>query len=351
MGSRITMLLVDDSSLARKGLRTLLEQHDDFEIVGEATTGKEAVVMAAELQPRVVTMDLDMPEMNGLEAIEAIMADYPTRILVVTGVPRFDGRDATFEALSRGALELLPKTSHWPGDELEQWTLIKTLRGLADVPVVPHVGAHRKRRRQDRRREPFLPAAEPRGADHGIVVIGASTGGPSVLCEMVAGLGEDLKVPVVICQHLGAAFADAFVDWLATYAKMPVVTAKIGDAPVAGAIFVVAGDRALGFDANGCFTPDSSHRTEGSSSNIDVLFASASTAFGRGAVGVLLTGMGADGARGLQKIAEHGGVTVAQDEASSSVFGMPKAAIDLGCVQNVLSPEAIASLIHRMFET
>lgn len=330
----ITVLLVDDSKLVRRGLRELFERDVKFHIVGEASTGKQAVGMARELDPCLITMDLDMPEMNGLDAIEEIMADSPTRILVVTGNPRYGGLDASFEALSRGALELIPKPSAWPGTGLEQARLLRCATELASVPVLPHVKALSDKRRQAKQ---DLHSEIPTFPNVSLAVIGASTGGPSVLRAILQALPRDFCLPIVIVQHLPDVFTTGFIEWLASYSKLPVREAMPGDRLEPGVVYVsVRGPHLVVSPRNKLEVSKEPPRGNHCPS-VDVLFESAARAYGSGTLAMLLTGMGKDGARGLKVIANAGGCTIAQDEVSCVVFGMPQEAIQLGAAQHVLA--------------
>ena len=329
------VVVVDDSTLMRWALRATLVGAG-FRVVGEAGGGREAIDLVKQERPDLVTMDLDMPDMDGLDAIERVMAECPTPILVVTAIPRYRGLDAHFEALARGAVELVPKPSAFPGTPREQRDLIEMANLAMRIPVVAHVRASVRRRR----RTGEMPS--PTGAR--LVVIGASTGGPGVLRQLLSQLPR-VDAPVLIVQHMVDVFAQGFVEWLAAHSSMPVREATQGIRLEAGTIYVAVRGPNLRILADGRLeaAPDqrSPHRPA-----IDVVFASAAESFGARTLGVLLTGMGEDGAAGLLAIHAAGGLTVAQDEATSTVYGMPRAAVDRGAARLVLPDHELARAIQ-----
>jgi two-component system chemotaxis response regulator CheB len=329
------VVVVDDSTLMRWALRSTLVGAG-FRVVGEAGGGREAIELVKRERPDLVTMDLDMPDMDGLDAIERVMAECPTPILVVTAIPRYRGLDAHFEALARGAVELVPKPSAFPGTPREQRDLIATANLAMRIPVVAHVRASVRRRR----RTGEMPS--PTGIR--LVVIGASTGGPGVLRALLTQLPR-LDAPVLIVQHMVDVFAQGFVDWLAAYSGMPVCEATPGMRLEAGTVYIAVRGPNLRIRPDGRLeaAPDqrSSHRP-----SVDVVFASAAESFGKSALGVLLTGMGEDGAAGLLAIHAAGGLTVAQDEATSTVYGMPRAAVERGAARLVLPDHELARAIQ-----
>lgn len=335
-GKRV--VVVDDSALLRWALRATLVG-GGFRVAGEAASGREAIDLVKSQRPDLVTMDLDMPDMDGLDAIEQIMAECPTPILVVTAIPRYRGLDAHFEALARGAVELVPKPSAFPGTPREQRELLEMAIMATRIPVVAHVRASVRRRRE-------APLTTPTRMGTGradLVVIGASTGGPGVLRELLLSL-DRIDAPIVIVQHMVDVFAQSFIDWLGLHTNMPVYEAKPGTSLLPGTVHVAVRGSNVRISPEGRIeaAPDdlSPHRP-----SINVLFASAAESFGARALGVLLTGMGDDGATGLGAIAAAGGITVAQDEATSTVYGMPRAAVERGAARWVLPDHELARAI------
>jgi two-component system, chemotaxis family, protein-glutamate methylesterase/glutaminase len=344
----ITVVIVDDSSIVRRVLRRIFESDPAFRIIGEATTGREAVQAAVNLKPRLMTIDVVMPEMDGLEAIEHIMAEAPTRLLVITADSRPDGRDLSFEALSRGALELIPKPTAWP-ELTGAGEILALAKRIAPVPVVPHVRANQRQRKLTRTARGGSPTVVCTQARE-VVAIGASTGGPRTLQAIFAALPPSFGAPIVVVQHLADAFAEGFVRWLAAYCSLRVheVTATTALEPrtiyvaLRGghAVLTPAGTVELSYEP-----PRGAHRP-----SVDVLFETAARAYGSRGIGVLLSGMGADGAQGLRAMADAGALTIAQDESSCAVFGMPKAAIELGAAQHVLPRDEIPRVLVQTIQ-
>jgi two-component system, chemotaxis family, protein-glutamate methylesterase/glutaminase len=346
----VTVLIVDDSDVVRRALANAFDV-SGFSVIGQASTGREAIAKAIKLKPRLITMDLDMPDVDGLAAIEQIMAEAPTRILVITGVPLYAGHDSTFEALSRGALEVLPKPTVWPQADREKSNIIRVARRLAAVPVVPHVRAARQNRQRLRAQyalEAAASASSRIGGRPAIVAIGASTGGPGIIRAILSELPRDLDVPVFFVQHLADVFTAGFLEWLGSASHLPVVEALPGSRIEPHKAFVATRGSHVVVSPQGLIESSYEPPREGHCPSIDVLFESVAKVFGPRSIGVLLTGMGTDGAAGLKAIADAGGATLVQDESSSVVFGMPKAALDLCAAHKVVSKDHVASSIAHL---
>jgi len=340
---RVRVLVVDDSRLLRRGMRTILESAG-IEVVGECASGVEAIGKVAALAPDVVTLDLEMPGLDGLGTVERIMAEYPTPILIVTGDPRFRGLDAHFEALMRGAVDLICKPSSMSPEAPDCARLIERIHAAARVQVTS--GPPRPaRRRREHTTVPLTPAATAWRAMPAVapalVAIGASTGGPGALRTVLQGLGSDLPVPVVIVQHMAEEFAEGFVAWLQSQVAISVREATVGTRVRPGSAYIAVRGPHVRVTADGIITAAAGapnpHRP-----SIDVLFSSIANGWSKRGIGILLTGMGADGAQGLAAISASGGLTIAQDERTSVVFGMPGAAIERGAAKLVLALDAIA---------
>lgn len=331
----VRVLIVDDSPVARAVLKDVLEADADIRVVGMAATGYEAVEMTATLRPDVVTMDLVMPGMDGMKATEEIMAHHPTPILFLSAFIGSEGVATRSDVLAAGALDVVEKPSTMPDPqwESEADTLVRKVKSLARVPVVTHM----RRRGSERSR----PVADARRAAQ-VVAIGASTGGPKVLEDLLAALPPGYGPAVIVVQHMADAFIDAMVAALRRRCALTVKIAETGDrllpgtvliAPPAAHLTVLPGSRVL---------IDAGPPVRGFRPSIDVTFAAVARIYGSRACGVLLTGMGADGANGLLAIRDAGGTTLVQDEASCAVFGMPRAAIELGAAQHALPPSGLA---------
>ncbi|HEY6004682.1 MAG TPA: chemotaxis protein CheB [Anaeromyxobacter sp.] len=330
MKRRIAVLVADDSRAARRTLATLLGEAPDIEVVGEAADGVETVRLAHELRPDVVTVDVQMPGMNGIEATAAIMAEAPCRVVVVCAVDRREAVDLSFRAMAAGALEVIAKPA--PGEDTRAWgrRAVESVRLMAEIPVV--------------RRQPKLSthhAAAVRRVDaFGLV---ASTGGPAALARILAALPADLPIPLFVAQHIMPGFGPGLVRWLREESRLDVRVANEGQAARPGAAYFPPDGKDLTVDEDGLLRlPPCSGACHPSG---DRLLESLAAAYGSRAGGAVLTGMGADGAHGLARVRRAGGLSLAQDAATSVVFGMARAARDAGAVGELVPLDDIAPAI------
>jgi len=346
---KVRVLIVDDSVVAREMLAQILSSDEDIEVVGMAVDGEEAVAMAAELRPDLITMDIHMPAMDGLLATEKIMAFTPTPILVVSSSVHGEGIGRAFDALESGALEVIkkPAPSDWEDLQHIGRDVIRRVKMLSRVRVITHIKGKRDRSMM------HLPSwTSPDGAVResevrSLVAIGSSTGGPSALLSVLGRLPVDFPVPIVVAQHIADGFIPGLVNWLDSGSRIKVRTAEDGENAQAGFAYIAPTGLNLYMDGmemrfrealpGQLYVPSA-----------DTLFDSVSRSIGRRAVGVILTGMGADGALGLKAMHDAGAATIAQDEASSTVYGMPRAAAELGAADSILSVEQIASQIEEL---
>ncbi len=347
---KLRVLVVDDSPVARAVLRSILERDGQIEVVGLARNGWEAVQLTAQLRPDVITMDVRMPGMDGYEATRQIMAYHPTPILIVTASLAKQDVDFSFHMLEAGALDIFEKPAGDDPSALRNraQALIERVRLLSRVRVITHL---RGRRRQPAPTPAPLapvqvqPAPMPLQSPERLVVIGASTGGPRALRQVLHRLPADLPAPVLVVQHMAVGFMQGLVEWLAGETALQVATAHDGEGLAPGRVYVAPENRHLLVEPRRVRLADRPATTPIPS--VDVTMHAAARTFGRRAIGVLLTGMGDDGARGLLAIRRAGGSTIAQDEATSTIFGMPRAAIELGAAEQVLPLEAIAPAIQE----
>jgi two-component system chemotaxis response regulator CheB len=323
----IRVLVADDSELFRELLVRVIAADPGFEVVAVAADGNAAASLARSVRPDVVTMDLAMPDADGFSGIARIMAETPTPILVLTANPE---EAVGFRALSLGALDILEKPQA-TADLDEYGQLLRSrLRLLAGVKVIRHLRGLRAQRVA-----PARAAARP-----DVVVIGASLGGPRALATLLRGLPGQFPVPVAVVQHIADGFTEGLASWLASESRLDVREAVDGAPLRPGRVLLAPTGRHL-LVAEGVARLSDAPPVDTFKPSVTPLFLSAARAYGRRACGVLLTGMGRDGADGLRAIKDAGGVTFAQDEATSAVFGMPRAAIELGAVDRVLSIEDI----------
>ena len=335
--SKIRVLLVDDSPLVLNFLRRLLSRSPEIQVVGTAANGKEGLHMVLTLNPDVVCTDLHMPVMDGLEFTRAVMSTFPCPILVVS-VSVDPGSANVFQLLEAGAVDVFPKPRSIIDTDFDAVAsdLASKIRILAGVKVfrrrnIAHVAAISKPA------ELPLPQFQPR-----MLVIGGSTGGPQALREILAYLPATFRLPLVCIQHIGSSFLSEMVTWLAEVSTMPVRKAIQGELPQPGVIYFAPENAHLEFDNGGRFTLSLADPVDGHRPSVTVTMRSAAHCFGAGTVGVLLTGMGRDGADGMASIAAAGGITIVQDEATCVVYGMPKEAVALGAAQHILPLDNIA---------
>jgi len=343
----IRVLLVDDSPIVLHILQRLLSRSPEIQVVGTAADGREALELVPSLNPDVICTDLYMPVMDGLAFTREVMANYPRPILVVS-VAVEPGSPNIFRLLEAGAVDIMPKPRDILTGDLDKVAneLASKIRILA--------GVHVFRRNNNARGAPFAklapkPTVIPRPQTPvRMVVIGASTGGPQALHEILAHLPASFPVPIVCVQHIGSNFLSEMVTWLNEVSPLPVRKAAHGETPQAGVVYFAPEDAHLELDDGGRFALSLAAPLDGHRPSVTVTMRAAARCFGAGAVGVLLTGMGRDGAEGMASIAAADGITIAQDEASSVVYGMPKQAVELGAVLYILPLEQIAPALEAM---
>lgn len=337
---KIRVVIVDDSSLSRGLLRDILEEDAGFVVVGEARDGRQAVELAQSLRPDLITMDLEMPRMHGLDAIEAIMTHKAVPILVVSAVA--DARNA-YAAVSRGAVDVVGKPSI---DPQEARTFVAKARLVARVPVITRVrGAPPAPAPPPRAPLPRAPAVD---ASQRLFAIAASTGGPPALARLLGLLPAGFPCPVLIVQHISDGFAQGMAEWLASVSNLPVRMAREGDLPAPGTVYVSPSEQNLTVAATRRLHLSERQPKEIYHPNCDRLLESVAAVYRRQAVGIILTGMGRDGAAGLAAIVAAGGYTIAQDEATSVVFGMNGLAVARGAASVVLPLDRIAAEMARL---
>jgi len=339
----IRVLVVDDSPLVCQVLGRLLETDPAVRVIGYAADGKEAVEKTFQLKPDMITMDIRMPGMDGLEATEKIMAYRPTPILIVTSARDRRGVQVTMEALAAGALEVVEKPTIMPDNSWEVLgaSLVEKVKLLAGVRVITHLKG-RSRRLAGRARP------DERDRPQRVVGIGVSTGGPGILAMILGALPDDFPLGLLIVQHITEGFMAGLVEWLSRQIRLPIRLACEGDQVRPGLALMAPEGVHLGVEREGRIHLGRALPVGGHRPSADVLLHSLANVYGEAAVGVLLTGMGRDGAEGLRAVRSAGGYTIVQDEESCAVFGMPKAAIELGAAQDILPPAGIAERLVQL---
>lgn len=346
MPNPISVLLVEDSPVALEILDRLLASSPDIKVVGKACNGKEAIDLIPKLQPKVICTDLHMKEMDGLELTKQVMANHPRPILVVSTSVQKENTNTIFELLQAGAVDVFPKPNTGLASDYEQVKreLINKIKILSGVTVFT--------KRQTPPVESSNSAnnfAFPTDITRTIraVAIGASTGGPQALHKIIAQLPANLPVPVICTQHISKGFLQGLVDWLDSECKVKVKIAQVGEIPTPGTVYFAPDNNHLEIDTQGKFIYGSPLPVDGHCPSVTVSFRSVAKFYGRAAMSILLTGMGKDGAAGMQAIAQAGGITIAQDEKTCVVFGMPSEAISLGVAQHVLPIQDVAPLLLK----
>lgn len=345
----IRVLLVDDSSSVRAVLRRFFSRTPDIKVVGEAADGAQAVQAVIDLQPHVVVMDLHMPVLDGYQATEQIMAVRPTPIVVLSSRANRNQMQIAFEAMRRGALEVLPKPEDTPSWQQLAESLPETVRTVAQAQAAPKAPP----RPRAVRPETVIPSSA--GSFTGIelrwIAIGASTGGPAAIRELMDEMPADAPVGFLIVQHIASGFELGFADWLNKELPFDVRLAQDGEALRRGAVRLAPGGSHLRLEAGGVMRldPDTPAR-RGHRPSVDEMFLSCAAHCPREVAGVLMTGMGSDGVEGLLALRQAGGVTLVQDEASSVVFGMPRVALEKGAADVALPPRALARTLIRLWK-
>ncbi len=349
--SEIRVLIVDDSQMVRDMLSDILGSDPAISIVGMAENGLQAIEQTQALKPDIVAMDINMPVMDGLEAIERIMSSTPVPILVITDL---DHANIAFAALSKGALDVYHKAFYSQDMATE---LIAKVKLLSRVKVIRHILP--KAREVRASAQPFNrrtssvappPAVERRESKRAfqVVAIASSTGGPRALAQIFSELREGFPVPIVVAQHMSDGFVGGLVEWLSSVTPVTVKFAEDGESLRENHIYFAPAGMHVQVNANGRLVLVAVPPEDLFHPSCNQLLTSAGEAFGAQSLGVILTGMGDDGVEGMRSIRKHGGYTVAQDEATSVVFGMPKVAIDSGVVDRICPIGEIGGLLKQL---
>ncbi|WP_212636828.1 chemotaxis-specific protein-glutamate methyltransferase CheB [Desulfacinum hydrothermale] len=347
MDRKLRILIVDDSPTCREYLKYLFEKDGGFQVVGTARDGLEAVSLALALRPDVITMDVLMPRLDGIQASRRILEKAPIRIVIISDVWNTEEVRQTFAAMEMGVLASVqkPPGPASPGNEAAARQLVRTVKLLAEIPVV-----HRWKGRE---RAPAAmasprPVSAAENVSRRLVVVGASTGGPPVLKTILSRLPANYPLPLLVVQHISPGFLPGMIQWLQKVCALRLRIATHGERLEPGTVY---------------FAPDGTHMVLGDAGevalydgppehgvrpSVSALFRSVANLCSRDAVAVLLTGMGRDGAQELKTLHDKGALTVAQDEASCVVFGMPGEAVRLGAAQHVLDPEGITDLLLKV---
>ncbi len=341
--AKLRVLVVEDSVTIRKRIVEILSSDPMLEVIGECGDGKTAIEMCAALRPDVMTLDMMLPVMTGLAATEYIMAHHPTPILIVSASTNRGELFRTYEALAAGAVDVLDKPLGDETDDAWERKLVATVKIVSRIKVITHMRAKLSPKHT-------TPHVAPSAGVHRAVAIGVSTGGPSALHDLFSALPKDFSLPILLVIHIAEPFGRAFAEWLDAQLAIRVSVARDGEPlpPVGQSrVLMAPPDRHLVVRGGRVHLTDAPER-HSCRPSIDTLFESCAVEFGASAVGCLLTGMGKDGASGLLAMRRAGAHTIAQDEATSVVFGMPREAILLDAATRVLPLGDIAAALTSL---
>lgn len=343
----IKVFLVDDSPVVLAVLQRILKTSPDLEIVGTAANGSEALSKIPTLKPHVVCTDLKMGTMGGLELTQKLMAEFPVPILVVSSAVQSSDRENIFQLLQAGAVDVFPKPRSGLAEDYPERSLLNKIKIVAGVKVF-------KKRHKGETPAPAIAQSasktrvEPRTAQFKLLAIGASTGGPPALEAILKQLPAQFPLPIVCVQHISQGFLDGLIGWLDAQCALSVKIAQRGETPTPGCVYFAPDGYHLEIDKRRKFVYSDAPAFQSHRPSVTVTFQSVAQSYGKDAIAVLLTGMGRDGADGMSAIAQAGGETVAQNEETCVVFGMPREAIALGAARHVLALEEISPFLTRI---
>ena len=343
----IKVLIVDDSRVVQEFMTYLLSSDPDIQVIGVAGSGEEAIEFVKENRPDLITMDIHMPGIDGYEATRTIMETIPIPVVIVTGSLRAHEVSNSFKLLEAGALAVIlrPPGIEDPGYDTARKMLIQQVKLMSEIKVVKRFPKHMN--------HTIRPTYASQVTNPGIkgiqlIAIGASTGGPVVLQTILSNLPKELPVPVLIVQHIAKGFVYGFRDWLSGFSHLRVNIATNGELLQPGNVYIAPDDLQMGIMSGLRITLDKLPPENSLCPSVDYLFRSVAEVMGANAIGILLTGMGKDGAKELKNMKDKGAVTIAQDEASCVIFGMPGEAVRIGAANQVLSPVSIAGVLSSL---
>jgi two-component system chemotaxis response regulator CheB len=349
---RIRVLIVDDSLVERTLLSSILNADPEIEVLDAVQSGSAALAFLEQQKPDVITMDITMPGLDGYETTRQIMETTPVPIILVSRGWNPEAADATCRAMTAGSVAAMDKPPGigCSGYEESVERFLQTVKAMAEVKVVKRWSRHRRFLPGQELANPIAPRLDyrPDLAEIHLVAIGASTGGPAVLQTVLANLRKDFVTPVVIAQHIAPGFLDGLTKWLRQTTGRDVHIAGQGERLAPGHVYIAPDGFHMGVDPSGVIFLSKDASEHGMRPAVSYLFRSVIQAFGRKAIGVLLTGMGRDGAEELKHMRDQGSLTFAQDEETSVVFGMPGEAVKLGGAAYILPPEKIAAMLNEL---
>ncbi len=346
----INVLIVEDSPVVQEFLMHILGSEPGIRVIGTASDGEEALEFVDRERPDVIAMDINMPRMNGLEATRRIMETRPVPIVIVSGIWNPKEVETTFRAMEAGALAVVrkPQGIGHLDHEATVRELVQKVRLMSEVKLVrrwPKTAAKDKGRGTGDDGVARARGALPRIK---IVAVGASTGGPPVLHGILAGLPGDFPAPLLIVQHIAAGFITGMVEWISGASRLKVKIAEDGETLLPGHAYFAPDGRNMAAGDEGRILLSREGKENGACPSVSHLFRSVAGVYGSGAAGILLSGMGSDGAMELKLMKDRGAVTIVQDRESAAVYGMPGAAVEMGAAAYVLSPGQILDALIAM---
>lgn len=340
----IKVLVVDDSPLIQKLMINILNSDNDIQVMGVVNSGEKAVKFVEKNKPDIITMDINMPGMDGFEATRRIMETNPTPIVVITALFNSKDVDRTFQAMEAGALSVIEKPVVATEEEFHKTSqeIINMIKIMSEVKVI-----RRKARYMNIKNEP-LNKVKTNLTNIKVAAIGVSTGGPPVLQTIFSKLPEHIEIPILVVQHIAPGFINGLVGWLAQTTGHSIHIAFQGEKALPGHIYFAPDGYHMGIRSNGQIFLSNTEKENSLKPAVSYLFRSIADSYGEKSINILLTGMGKDGARELKLLRDKGAMTVAQDKETSVVYGMPGEAVNINAATYVLSPEKIAELFFEL---
>lgn len=344
----IKVLVVDDSPTVQQLMMHILNSDEDIEVIGIANNGEKAIKFMEKNKPDVITMDIAMPEIDGFEATRKIMEVNPVPIIIVTGLFNSQDIDKTFKAMNAGAVAVIEKPAGIADGNFKEASqnIISTVKLMSEVKVIKRKW-NQKSIRTNMSSETKVRKVLP---EIKVVAIGVSTGGPPVLQTIFSKLPPNIKIPILVVQHITPGFLTGLIEWLSRVTQYPIHIASQGERALPGHIYFAPDGFHMEIRGDGRIFLNDSEKESGLRPSVSYLFKSVATCYGKNSMAILLTGMGKDGAKELKFLKDIGAITVAQDKDTSVVYGMPGEAVKLNAATYVLSPEKIGELLGKYSE-